>query len=335
MTEITPYQERNVIQSYDDVLNVSKAMVASGYFTDSKSQSQAIVKILAGHEIGVGPFASMNGIHIIKGKPSFGSNLMASRVKASGKYNYRIVTMTESLYEIDFYELWNGKWEKIGTSSFSLADAKKIGTQNLDRMPRNMLFARAMSNGVRWFCPDIMNGSAVYTPEELGVEVDDDDAPVDVVEAAYTPVDDDVTPEFVVEPHKTEKKEATRPLHPEKLLDMLKRRAQTSNPSTLKQDTEIRKALQAYLLGDEELRHAVQTFLLDVPSLNSKEQPADPKRKMAVHNWLKPREVMTVDGETTLDIDDWAKQEIDEIVNQLPESDEPDPDVFDDSLPFD
>jgi hypothetical protein len=37
-----------------------------------------------------------------------------------------------------------------------------------------MLFARAMSNGVKWFCPDVMNGSTVYTPEELGADVDED-----------------------------------------------------------------------------------------------------------------------------------------------------------------
>ena len=35
-----------------------------------------------------------------------------------------------------------------------------------------MLFARAMSNGVRWFTPDAFNGNAVYTPEELGADID-------------------------------------------------------------------------------------------------------------------------------------------------------------------
>jgi hypothetical protein len=36
-----------------------------------------------------------------------------------------------------------------------------------------MLFARAMSNGVRWFCPDVFSGNTVYTPDELGAETDD------------------------------------------------------------------------------------------------------------------------------------------------------------------
>jgi hypothetical protein len=45
-----------------------------------------------------------------------------------------------------------------------------------------MLFARAMSNGVRWYCPDVTNGNAVYTPEELGAEVDEDG---NVIEGTY------------------------------------------------------------------------------------------------------------------------------------------------------
>jgi hypothetical protein len=43
-----------------------------------------------------------------------------------------------------------------------------------------MLFARAMSNGARWHCPDIFGGP-IYTPEELGVEVDGEGEPVKTI----------------------------------------------------------------------------------------------------------------------------------------------------------
>ena len=171
--EIVTYQD-TAIQNYADLENVAKAMVSSGYFTDSTKVSQAIVKIMAGREIGVGPLSSMNGIHIIQGKPAFGANIMAGKVKSSGRYNYRVTEMTDAVCSIEFMEYLNGSWITTGTSSFSIADAKKAGTKNLDKFPRNMLFARAMSNGVRWYCPDVMNGSAVYTPEELGADVDQD-----------------------------------------------------------------------------------------------------------------------------------------------------------------
>ena len=176
-----------VVSTYDEVERAAKAMVASGYFADTKAISQGIVKILAGQEIGFGPFASMNGVYIIQGKPSFGANMMAAAVKASGRYNYRVVEMSDEVCEIAFIE--NG--QECGRSKFTIADAKKAGTKNLDKFPRNMLFARAMSNGVRWYCPDVMNGSAIYTPEELGVETDEDGKPLEPIISEVIDVETD------------------------------------------------------------------------------------------------------------------------------------------------
>jgi hypothetical protein len=49
---------------------------------------------------------------------------------------------------------------------------------------RNMLFSRAMSNGCRWYCAGVFGVGTVYTPEELGADVDADGDPV----AAVAPV---------------------------------------------------------------------------------------------------------------------------------------------------
>jgi hypothetical protein len=183
MSELAVVERNSIISSYDEVERVAKAMAASGFFVDTKSVSQAVVKIMAGAELGFGPFASMNGVYIIQGRPSFGANMMAAAVKASGRYNYRVLEMSDSRCEIAFFE----HGQDCGHSVFTVDDAKKAGTKNLDKYARNMLFARAMSNGVRWYCPDVTNGSAVYTPEELGAEVDGEgnviiEAPVTVVE---------------------------------------------------------------------------------------------------------------------------------------------------------
>src|SRR5512146_2402493 len=164
----------NIISSYDDVVRASLAMAKSGYFQDAHEQAQAIVKILAGQEMGFGPFASMTGIFIIQGRPSIGANLMAAAVKGSGRYDYRIKEMNEKVCDLIFYERTPGGKEELGHSVFTLEDARKAGTKNIDKFPRNMLFARAMSNGVRWYCPDVFSGSPVYTPEELGAETDQD-----------------------------------------------------------------------------------------------------------------------------------------------------------------
>ena len=177
----------SVIHNFDDVQSTASAMAKSGYFLDSKDQAQAIVKILAGQELGFGPFASMTGVYIIQGRPSIGANLMAAAVKGSTKYNYRIVENTEKVVEIAFLEHDGSKWVEIGRSRFTHEDAVKAGTKNLDKFPRNMLFARAISNGVRWYCPDVFNGSPVYTPEELGADVDQDGNVIDVVIVEHEP----------------------------------------------------------------------------------------------------------------------------------------------------
>lgn len=185
MSDLVLYRENNVISSYDDVERAAVSMAKSGFFSDAKQASQAVVKILAAREIGLGPFAGMTGVNIIQGKPAFGANIMAACVKKSGRYNYRVTEMSDKACTIEFMERLDGKWTTSGESKFTIEDARKAGTKNLDKFPRNMLFARAMSNGVRWYCPDVMNGSVVYTPEELGADVDEDGNVVEIVEVKH------------------------------------------------------------------------------------------------------------------------------------------------------
>ncbi len=151
-----------------DIMTMAKTFAESGLFEDTKQLAQAFVKIQAGQEIGIAPFQSMTGIHIIKGKPTIGSGIIASRIKGSGKYDYAVIKNDDKACSIDFFE---GK-KKIGNSTFTIEDATKAGTQNMGKFPRNMLFARAISNGVKWYCPDVFSGP-VYTPEEMETVTED------------------------------------------------------------------------------------------------------------------------------------------------------------------
>lgn len=169
-------QQDAAVSSFADVQRIAEMFALSNYFdakgTTPVAVAQLVTKIMAGRELGYGPFASVNGIHVIQGRTALGANLMAAAVKASGRYDYRVRQMTAEVCEIEFFERVDGKRESLGVSSFTAADAKAAGTQNMQKFARNMLFARAMSNGVKWFCPDVFNGETVYVPEELGAEVD-------------------------------------------------------------------------------------------------------------------------------------------------------------------
>jgi len=182
----------SIIRTMDDAERAARAMVASGFFADSKQASQAVVKILAGQELGFGPFASMTGVNIVQNKPVLAANLMAAAVKRQGKYNYRVVEMTDTGCELAFFEMG----VEVGRSIFNKADAEKAGLlqkDNWKKYPRNMYFARALSNGQKWYAPDVFNGATVYTPDELGAQVNEDGNAI--VDATATP-----TPELIPTP---------------------------------------------------------------------------------------------------------------------------------------
>ena len=165
--EQKPEYQTGALVKFDDLRQVGGVLAKSGYFKDAADEAKAIVKVLAGQELGIGPVASMTGIHIIQGKPAVGASLMAAMVKRSGKYDFRVTELTDKVCSIEF--LQNG--QSIGVSAFTAEDAKRAGTQNMSKFPRNMLYARAMSNGVKWFTPDVFTGP-IYEPGELGANVD-------------------------------------------------------------------------------------------------------------------------------------------------------------------
>ncbi|MGC8978828.1 hypothetical protein [Caldisericum sp.] len=167
------------LNSLQDVQTLGKLFVESGMFTDTKSVAQAVVKILAGQEMGIGPFQAMDGIDIIGGRISISPLLLASILKSQNKYNYRVIESTETKCLLAFYE--NGK--HIGFSDFTLEEAKKMGLSNKEnwiKQPKTMLFWRCLSRGIRMFAPDLYRGLRVYIPEELdpNANITDDTQPI-------------------------------------------------------------------------------------------------------------------------------------------------------------
>ena len=158
------------VQNEMTITSLSEIFAQSGYFSDARGAAQAAVKILAGRELGLPPIASMTGINIIKGKVSLSAVVMASVLKRSPGYDYKVVDLSESVCKIEF--IHNG--QSLGISKFDMQDAKQAGLLDsgmYKKYPRNMLFARAMSNGIRWYCPEVLGGPA-YTPGELEAGAD-------------------------------------------------------------------------------------------------------------------------------------------------------------------
>jgi hypothetical protein len=142
---------------------LAEVFFQSGMFTDVKSQAQAMVKILKGRELGLAPLESMDNIFIVNGKTSVNAKIIASLIKKSKKYDYKINKLDKEECVLTFYK----EGQEEGKSSFTFKDAAAAGLVNKDvwkNYPKNMLFARALSNGAKWYCPDVFSG---YTVEEL------------------------------------------------------------------------------------------------------------------------------------------------------------------------
>jgi hypothetical protein len=162
-----------IYSNFDTMQRTATALYNSGYFKDAGSQAQAIVKVMAGAELGLPPFASMAGIHIVQGKPVLGSNVIATLVKNDPRYDYRVKVSNDKECVLTWYE--DGK--AVGEAGFTMAEANAAGLTGKTTWksyPSDMLFARAISRGARRFAPGIFGGSPVYTPDEMGVEVDED-----------------------------------------------------------------------------------------------------------------------------------------------------------------
>jgi hypothetical protein len=188
-----PARVPDLLPTLAEIERVAKACAASGYYRDVRDASQALVKMLAGREMGMGPIAALAGIHIIDGKPAAGANAIAANVKRSGRYDYRVVQRDDQACVLAWFE----HGEPVGESRFDHNDAKRAGLwgkQNWAKFPRAMLFARALTEGVRVYCPDA-TGGVIYTPEELSPDraVTEDAEPV-TIDAPAPREERDVTP---------------------------------------------------------------------------------------------------------------------------------------------
>lgn len=148
----------------EDLQRLGRMCAESGFFQDARQLAQACVKIAAGAEYGLPPVVSMTGINVIKGRVTLSANVMAAIMKRAG---YKLKTRFDGEQSCVITVI-DPDGEELGESSFSMDDARKagLGGDNWRKFPRNMLFARAVSNAARWFAPEVLTGA--ITPEELG-----------------------------------------------------------------------------------------------------------------------------------------------------------------------
>lgn len=266
-------QEEMGIQSLNELGGI---FVKSGYFKDVKEAAQAAVKIMYGRELGFSPVIAMTGIHIIEGKPALSANLMGAMIKRSGRYDYRVAELNDTNCILVFIE--NGN--EVGVSGFSMADAKRAGVirsgGSWEKYPRNMMFARALSNGLKLYCPDL-SMCPIYNPEELGAEVSEEGAVISHPVTAPATID---APKTFGAPKKLE------------TLPPLEDLVASAKAAEAQRQPEIIEEVVDYIEHGQQVNFATNFR----EALPAEHKPAAEKLR---HEWLKMRGYVGADGEPT------------------------------------
>lgn len=160
---------------------IGEALASSKVFPDVTSTAEAFAKILVGRDLGISATQALMSIQFIKGRPSIAANLLATFVKRTPGYDFKVTSHDEEQCTIIFKV--DGKRE--GLSIFTMADAVKAelvtavpgdpvtykrrppASEGWEKYPKAMLFARALSQGVKWYMPDATGGIAIYAGDEL------------------------------------------------------------------------------------------------------------------------------------------------------------------------
>lgn len=163
----------NALVTYDgNVESLAQHLVKSGLFPSDRDISKAITKITLGKTLGLDPMTAMSNLIVVQGKLSMSAHLMARLIKTSGRYHYTVDEWTDKICTITLYEKMEesqGKWTwlKHNPVSGRIDEFKHLmRNPTWQQYPKNMLFARTISNIARMLCPDVFGGS-VYLPDEI------------------------------------------------------------------------------------------------------------------------------------------------------------------------
>ena len=179
-----------VLRSFDDHVRFAKAAAIAGCAGKGNQEAmaaQAFMKIQYGAEMGMGPMSSLANVYLIDQpgggvRPAPSAHLIRARLDNVG-VSVTFIEHTTRVCELRFAR--DGK--DLGPPvRFTMDDAKESGAQlktlkgkptNWAKYPRNMLYARALTNGAKWYCAWAFGGS-VYTPDEIASGAAALDAPV-------------------------------------------------------------------------------------------------------------------------------------------------------------
>jgi hypothetical protein len=140
-----------------------------------KSPEEVVVKAQFCWDYGL-PLSSFSSLYIISKRVAVMSDLIAERLSSHPDYEYDVDEHTDDKCTITVWRRSKrtGEFTKAGSSTYTMDDAhrEKLDTKDAyKKVPRNMMFARAITNAYKWYARNIFN-VPVNTIEEFGYNED-------------------------------------------------------------------------------------------------------------------------------------------------------------------
>jgi hypothetical protein len=188
---------------YSTLKDQARMVVRSGLAPKAVNTPEKVLVIaMKGRELGVPIMQALSHIHIVDGKPTISSELMAALVQRAG---HRLRVLETDSEHCVVQGVRSDDPEYPQKLAWSMDDAHKAGVANKNtwkNYPAAMLRARAISALCRFAFADVLMGAS-YTPEELGAEVDEEGQVVEgggsVQEAEVTISEADPEPDLATE----------------------------------------------------------------------------------------------------------------------------------------
>lgn len=142
-----------------------------------KQPANLLWAISYGQTLGVAPLTAVQSIHVINGKPTASADLIAGLVRRAGHKLRVNGDDRKAVAQIIRADDPGFTFEVVWTIERAQA-AKLTGKDTWKNFPAAMLKARAITEVARAACSEILQGT-IYTPEELGANVDADGIPIE------------------------------------------------------------------------------------------------------------------------------------------------------------
>lgn len=151
----------------NEAFQLATRAITSGLFAQLRKPEEALVILMMGAELGLGPMQALRSIYVVSGKTVLSADLLVALVRRSGECaSWRVVESTDQRCEIRTTRKGETQEE---TCVWTMERAIKAGVTSKPtwkNFPAQMLKARAAAELARQVYPDV-GIAGLYTRDEI------------------------------------------------------------------------------------------------------------------------------------------------------------------------